>query len=152
MGFNSGFKGLIHLWPHLNLTLQWIKGYNQCTSRQAVIPASYNVQELFVQFLAQKLPEREASGTLAVLYTRSPAGFLPERCRELHYRMKNVLLTLCCHLLLMRCRPLWTRVEILQSNIVNSCWVRTLIITVIMQMDTSNMAQKISTNYITTKK
>jgi hypothetical protein len=53
-------------------------------SRQGVIPASYNVQELFVQFLAQKLPEREASGPSAVLYTDSPAGFLAERCRELH--------------------------------------------------------------------
>jgi len=75
-------------------------------SRQALIPASYNVQDLFVQFSAHKLPQREASEPSVILYTDSPAGFVAERCRELHYRTKNVLLTLCCHLLLMRCRPL----------------------------------------------
>jgi len=69
-------------------------------SKQAVIPASYNVQELFVQFLAQKRPEREASGPSAVLYTdNSPAGFLAERCRVLHYRTKlyySPCAAICC--------------------------------------------------------
>jgi hypothetical protein len=68
-------------------------------SRQAVIPASYNMQELCFQFLAQKIPERKASGPSASLYADSSAGFLAERCRELHYRTKmyySPCAAICC--------------------------------------------------------
>ena len=59
---------LCYLWSHLDITLQWIMRYNQCMSRQAVIPASYNVQEEFVHFLVQNFLSERSNGDLQLCF------------------------------------------------------------------------------------